>query len=112
MSQLKKKLKSAKNLVYHRESEAVKSGLRLARQDKWGKCRKFDAAVHIDSVKLQHLFDEGCRMVTPQWIESDKDAPLRRPYGPAVARSTRVALSCVEIWKGRWASARIHQHAN
>eukprot|EP00959_Pyramimonas_sp_CCMP1952_P356071 7457127-Pyramimonas_sp.AAC.1 len=35
--QSKKKIKSAKNLVYHRESEDVKSGLRLARHDEWGK---------------------------------------------------------------------------
>eukprot|EP00959_Pyramimonas_sp_CCMP1952_P245491 5130922-Pyramimonas_sp.AAC.1 len=27
-------------------------------------------------------------------------------------RSTRVEVSCVEIWKSRWASARIRQGAN
>eukprot|EP00959_Pyramimonas_sp_CCMP1952_P418631 8769809-Pyramimonas_sp.AAC.1 len=55
--QSKKKLKSAKNLVYHRESEDVQSGLRLARQDEWGKWRSFSAAVLMDSVGLRNLLD-------------------------------------------------------
>eukprot|EP00959_Pyramimonas_sp_CCMP1952_P403933 8464264-Pyramimonas_sp.AAC.1 len=47
--QSKKKINSTKNLVYHRESEGVKSGLRLARQDEWGEWREFNAAVPFDS---------------------------------------------------------------
>eukprot|EP00959_Pyramimonas_sp_CCMP1952_P248511 5194602-Pyramimonas_sp.AAC.1 len=49
---------SAKSRVYHRESEDVRSGLRLARQDERVKWRKFNAAVPIDSVDLQNLFRE------------------------------------------------------
>eukprot|EP00959_Pyramimonas_sp_CCMP1952_P166121 3471933-Pyramimonas_sp.AAC.1 len=46
-TQLKEKLNSAKNLVCHRECEDVKSGLRSARQDEWGKWRMFNAAVPV-----------------------------------------------------------------
>ena len=84
-TQSKKKLKSAKNLVYHRESEEVKSGLRLARQDEWGKWRKFNAAVPVDSKQLQELYSEGYKMIPTQWIEIDKNEHFRREGGPKVA---------------------------
>ena len=83
--QSRKKLKSVKNLTYHKESEEVKSGLRLARQDEWGKWRKFNAAVPIDPAELRKLLDDGYRMVPTQWIEIDKNEHLRRPGGPPVA---------------------------
>eukprot|EP00959_Pyramimonas_sp_CCMP1952_P318678 6668272-Pyramimonas_sp.AAC.1 len=83
--QSKKKLKSAKNMVDHRESEDVQSGLRLARQGEWGKQRKFNVAVTIDSVELQNLLDEGYQKGPTQRIEIDKNEHLPRPGGPPVA---------------------------
>ena len=76
-TQTRRKLKSAKHLVYHRESEEVKSALRLARQEEWGKWQTFNAAVPIDAVELKKLLDEGYRMVPTQWIEIDKISMLK-----------------------------------
>eukprot|EP00959_Pyramimonas_sp_CCMP1952_P384949 8067884-Pyramimonas_sp.AAC.1 len=72
-------------MVYQRESEDVKSSVRLARQDEWENWRKVNAPVPINFVELQNLFDEGYRMVRTQWIEFDKNEHLRGPGGPPVA---------------------------
>eukprot|EP00959_Pyramimonas_sp_CCMP1952_P054979 1149010-Pyramimonas_sp.AAC.1 len=53
--QSKNILKSSKDLVYHRESEDVKSSLRLARQHAWGKLLTVNAAIPIGPVELQRM---------------------------------------------------------
>eukprot|EP00959_Pyramimonas_sp_CCMP1952_P197155 4123019-Pyramimonas_sp.AAC.3 len=53
--QSRKKLKSSNNIIYHRESDQVKSGLRLARQAEWGKWRNFNAAIPVGPEQLQEL---------------------------------------------------------
>eukprot|EP00959_Pyramimonas_sp_CCMP1952_P365092 7645097-Pyramimonas_sp.AAC.1 len=89
---MKNNMTSANNLVYHRDSEDSKSGLRLARQDGSGRWRKLNAAVPIDPVELQKLLDEGNCMVPEQCVDIDRSEHLRRPGGPLVAPQCKSRL--------------------
>ena len=83
--QSNKKLKSVKNLVFHRQPEDVQLGLRVSRKEEWINWQNFKSGYPIDSKQLKALTGEGYRVIPTQWIEIDKNEHMRRPGGPKVA---------------------------
>ena len=73
----KAKEKQGKLLIYHKQPTAVQRGLDASRQKEWQKWQDFDAAIKLTPEQFDELRNEGHQVIPTQWIETDKNEPLR-----------------------------------
>ena len=69
---------------YAKEPKEIREGLDISRKTEWLKWKQFTAGRPCRGKELQKLLDEGHVPVPTQWIETDRNAFMRRDNGPTV----------------------------
>ena len=77
-AKVQKKKDGDKNLRYSTSSPEIQAGLRKSRVTEWKKWLQFNAGVLLSMGELAELQAEGVTVQPMQWVETDRNAHLRR----------------------------------
>ena len=77
-AKVQKKKDGDKNLRYSSSSPEIQAGLRKSRVTEWQKWMQFNAGVVLSKAEVDELLAEGVTIQPMQWVETDKNAHLRR----------------------------------
>ena len=80
----KRKEAAGKVLNFKRAEGPVREGMLAARQAEWAKWKQFNAAVILSVEESNRLVSEGHQVAGTQWIDTDKNEPLRTKENPDV----------------------------
>ena len=97
-----KKKDGEKNLSFASCDPEVQEGLRKTRVKEWEKWQQFNAGVILSKDEVNKLRDEGVQIHPMQWIETDKNAHLRRAdkFVPRELKSRLVGCGNFEDTQG------------
>ena len=66
------------NLSFSASSPEIRQGLLKSRRTEWQKCRQSEAGVVLSKDEVAELTAEGVTIQPKQWVETDRNAHLRR----------------------------------
>ena len=88
--------KRGKLLVYHKQDEATQKLLQASRKVEWDNYLKFSAVRVISSAEAADYVRHGAEELPMQWIETDKNAHLRKEKTIRLHRSLRAVWLVAE----------------
>ena len=83
-SKNEKKEERGKTLNYEKESKETREGLDISRKTEWTKWQQFTAGRPCKGMELAKLLKDGNVPIPTRWVDTDKNAHLRRDGGPLI----------------------------
>ena len=94
-----------RNLHFASCPHEVQAALRETRRVEWKKWTSFNAGVSLTDEEVRQLTDAACEIYPMQWVDTDKNAHLRRDKDyvsvPAKYKSRLVGCGNFETTEGR-----------